>query len=77
MQIYVQNCVLSLLEIPGLLDRQFTNAEFQSSCSETGRSLHPWPCLCLTEYLLQVAQKRTMRFDRGWRALEVPEVFLC
>jgi len=38
MQIYVQNCVLSSLEIPGLLDHRFTNAEFQSSCSETGRS---------------------------------------
>lgn len=35
MQIYVQNCVLSSLKISGLVDCQFTNAEFQSSCSET------------------------------------------
>lgn len=35
MQIYVQSCVLSSLKISGLLDCQFTHAEFQSSCSET------------------------------------------
>lgn len=50
MQIHVQNCVLSSLKIPGLLDCQFTNAEFQFSFSEAGSSLHHWPCLCLTEY---------------------------
>ena len=39
MQIHVPNCVLSSLKIPGLLDCQFTNAQFQSSSSETGSSL--------------------------------------
>lgn len=39
-QIYVQNCVLSSLKIQGLLNCQFTNAEMQSSWSETRRSLH-------------------------------------
>lgn len=41
MQIYVQNHVLRSLKIPGLLDCQFTNAEFPSSCSRDWEMLAP------------------------------------
>lgn len=47
MQVYVQYCVLRLLQIPGPLDCQFTNAEFQAPSSKTGRRLYNTPFICL------------------------------